>query len=131
MMYLRFVVADLDKDSGKELGIFHAMGRLRNSGQLHDFEDEHYEFIREWFNKHLEKPARFTASKPPYYRKQQKAISWFRDTAREHLDKVRELVVILQNHGIVVETLITDRVGYVVYEDKYQIVAEPFTGESY
>ena len=111
-------MSDLDRDSGKELGIFHAIGLLRDSGQLYDFEAEHEKFIREWFQAHLEKPLRFTASKPRYYRKQNRAISWFKDSAHTHLDKARELVAILQNHGIVVESLITDRVGYVVYEDE-------------
>jgi hypothetical protein len=44
---------------------------------------------------------------------------------------VRELVGILQNHGVLVQTLTTDGVGYVVYEDDFQIVAEPFAGERY
>ena len=37
------------------------------------------------------------------------------------------MVVILQSHGINVSILKTERVGYVVYEDEFQIVAEPFT----
>jgi hypothetical protein len=44
---------------------------------------------------------------------------------------VRELVGILQNHGVVVQTLTSDRVGYVVYEDDFQTVAAPFAGERY
>ena len=53
------------------------------------------------------------------------AISCFKDNAKDHLAHIRDLVAILQNHGIVVRMLKTDRVGYVVYEDEYQIVAEP------
>lgn len=30
-------------------------------------------------------------------------------------------------HGIEVEVLHTERPGYVVYEDEYQVAAEPFT----
>jgi hypothetical protein len=74
----------------------------------------------------LEVPTRFTASKPPFYRKKNKAISWFKDTAHEHLARVRELVAILEHHGISVRMLKTNRVGYIVYEDEFQIVAEPF-----
>lgn len=33
----------------------------------------------------------------------------------------------LENHGVAVRMLKADRVGYVVYEDDYQIVAEPFS----
>ena len=47
---------------------------------------------------------------------------------RQHIDRgwIRGLVAILQNHGIPVRMLKADRVGYVVYEDEYQVVAEPF-----
>lgn len=130
-MYLRFVVADIDEDSGKELGIFHAVGKLRADGSLSYHEEEQHDLIRQWFNENLEKPARFTASKPPFYRKKSKAISWFKDSAHEHLDRARTLVAILHNHGVSVRMLKTERVGYVVYEDEYQIVAELFTGEKY
>jgi len=74
---------------------------------------------------------RVTASKPPFYRKPNKAISWFKDTAKDHLAHIRDLVGILQNHGIAVQMLKTETVGYVVYEDEYQIVAEPFADETY
>jgi len=126
-MYLRFVIADIDEDSGRELGLFHAVGKLRRSGTLLRDEEARHDIIREWFNKHLEKPTRFTASKPPYYRKQSKAISWFKDTAHQHLSHARALVAILENHGVSVRMLKTRRVGYVVYEDEFQIVAEPFS----
>jgi hypothetical protein len=130
-MYLRFVVAHIDEDSGRELGVFHAVRNLRDNGLLHRYEEEQHDVIRQWFNENLEKPTRFTASKPPFYRKQPKAISWFKDGAHEHIARVRELVGILRHHGVSVQMLTTDRVGYVVYEDEYQIVAEPFLKETY
>jgi hypothetical protein len=129
--YLRFVVADVHGDSGRELGVFQAVFQLQDQGKLHLHEEELLDVTRRWFNKNLEKPKRFTASKPPFYRKPNKAISWFKDTARDHLTHVRDLVGILENHGISVQMLKTDRVGYVVYEDEYQIVAEPFASETY
>ncbi len=128
--YLRFVVPDIHRDSGKELGVFHAVLRLRELGKLNVHEGELHDSTRLWFNEHLEKPTRFTASKPPHYRKANKAISWFKDTATAHIAHIRDLVGILENHGIAVQMLKTDRVGYVVYENEFQIVAEPF-GDSY
>ncbi len=130
-MYLRIAFDEIDDDSGHELGVFHAVGYLREEGKLHSYEEAQHDAIRAWFNENLEKPSRFTASKPPFYRKPNKAISWFKDTAHEHLGYLRELVGILQNHGVLVQTLTTDRVGYVVCEDDFQIVAEPFAGERY
>jgi hypothetical protein len=125
--YVRFVVADIHKNSGKGLGVFHAVLRLRERGELYAHEKELHDLTRQWFNEHLEKPTRFTASKPPHYRKPNKAISWFKDSATEHISHIRDLVGILENHGINVQMLTTDRVGYVVYEDEFQIVAEPFS----
>jgi hypothetical protein len=130
-MYLRFATPDIDDDSQKELGVFQAAYRLRGCGELYAYEEDHLDAVRTWFNNNLEKPTRFTSSKPPFYRKQSKAISWFKDTAPEHLNQVRQLVGILKNHGIEVRMLTAERVGYVAYEDEYQIVAEPFSGERY
>jgi hypothetical protein len=125
-MYLRFVVADIDEDSERALGVFHAVRYLRDAGKLYPYEEDQHDMVRWWFNKNLGKPTRFTASKPPFYRKKNKAICWFKHTASEHLARVRELAAILDNHGVPVRTLKAKRVGYVVYEDEYQIVAEPF-----
>ena len=50
----------------------------------------------------------------------------FRDTAQEHIARIREMVAILESHGVSVRMLKTDRVGYVVYEDEHQVVASHF-----
>jgi len=36
------------------------------------------------------------------------------------------MAAILENNGVFIRTLKAKKVGYVVYEDEYQIVAEPF-----
>ena len=125
-MYLRFVVADIDEDSERALGVFHAVWNLRDAGKLYPHDEEQHDSIRWWFDDNLETPTRFTASKPPFYRKKSKAISWFKDSATEHLARMRELVAILETHGVPVRMLKAQRVGYVVYEDEHQAVAEPF-----
>jgi len=102
-------------------------GNLRDAGKLYAHEEEHHDSVRWWFHENLEKPTRFTASKPPFYRKKSRAISWFKVSATEHLARVRELVAILETHGVPVRMLKAQRVGYVVYEDEYQVVAEPFS----
>jgi hypothetical protein len=125
-MYLRFVVAKKDQPSVRELGIFQAFLHLRNGGELYPYEEEQLDLIRRWFNEHLERPTRFSASKPPFYRKPHRAICWFKDSAREHLDWAWWMAAILENHQIPVKMLKAERVGYVVYEDENQIVAQPF-----
>lgn len=126
-MYLRFVVPEIDQDSERALGVFHAVWNLRDSGKLYAFEEDHHDEVRWWFSAHLERPTRFTAAKAPLYRKKRRALSWFKDSATEHIARIRELIWILENHGVYVHSLKTERVGYVVYEDEHQIVAEPFS----
>jgi hypothetical protein len=125
-MYIRFVVSERDADSGRDMGVFQAIYDLRDFGKLYPYEEAHVDQLRQWFNDHLEKPDRFTTSKPPYHRKQNRAISWFKDSAHEHVRRVRELSAVLENHGVAVRMIKSERVGYIVYEDEHQVVAEPF-----
>ena len=125
-MYLRFVVAEIDRDSERALGVFHAVWNLRDAGMLYSYEQDQHDRVRGWFNRYLEIPRRFTAAKAPFYRKQSRALCWFKDTAVVHIAQIRELVAILENHSVFVRLLKARRVGYVVYEDEYQIAAEPF-----
>jgi hypothetical protein len=127
LVYVRFAVAQKHEKSLSGIGIFQALYRLRDEGKLYPYEEEHFRTVSEWFNKHLETPTRFTVAKPPYYRKQSKAISWFRDTAHEHIAYIREMAAILENHGVPVRMIKAERVGYVVYEDEHRVVAEPFS----
>lgn len=108
------------------MGGFHAAGQFRDSGLLSHAEETLLQEIRDWFNINLEKPSRFTSAKPPYYRKRQNGISWFKDSANEHIGKMHEMVALLKHHDVPVRLIKTRRPGYVVYEDKFQIVAVPF-----
>jgi hypothetical protein len=74
----------------------------------------------------LERPRKFTSAKPPYYRKRQNGLSWFKDSAPEHIRKMREMSALLEHHDIRVRMIKTTRPGYVVYEDEFQVVAVPF-----
>jgi hypothetical protein len=47
--------------------------------------------------------------------------------ATDHIGLAREVVELLRQHDVVVETILTDRPGFLVYEDDFQIVAEPFS----
>ncbi len=126
-MYIRFVTWQIDAESQRSRGILQVAFQLRDLERLDQLQEAHLEELRRWFDVNLEKPSRFTASKPPYYRKSSKAISWFKDTATEHISKMREIAAILESHGQAVRMLKAERVGYVVYEDEWQIVAEPFS----
>ena len=103
-----------------------ALSRENKTLDKKTYEEDQHDIVRLWFNTNLECPTRFTAAKAPFWRKKNRALSWFKDTAFDHIAQIRGLVAILENHAVHVYTLKAQRVGYVVYEDEYQIVAEPF-----
>lgn len=51
-MYIRFIIHEKDEDSGRNLGIFHAAGNLRDSGTLDPYDQTRLEEIRDWFKLH-------------------------------------------------------------------------------
>jgi hypothetical protein len=126
-MFLRFVSTDVHRESQQELGVFHAAGRLRDSGSLSKDEENVLKEIRDWFSKNLKRPTRFTSAKPPYYRKRQDGISWFKDSARDHISKMHEMALLLRHHDVPIRMIKTNKPGYVVYEDEYQVIAVPFS----
>jgi len=123
-VYVRFVIHANDEDSGRRQGLFQAMSDLEASEVLLEYEQSQYDALYEWFRKNLKKPRSFTRSSKPHAKKV--ALSWFKHTATEHIAKMHEVVHILRAHGVAVEILRTERPGYVVYEDQYQVTAEPF-----
>jgi hypothetical protein len=120
------VTGEIDEDSAHEVGVFQAAFRLRREGKLFEHEEALLRETLDWFDEHLEKPDRLTTSKPPHYRKTNRAISWFKSTAKEHISKLREIIAILENHQVSTRMIKTGRPGYIVYEDEFQIAAEPF-----
>jgi hypothetical protein len=123
-MFIRFVINNYDPDSGKRQGLFQAMSDLESAGKLLPYEQQIYDEIYDWFRHNLKKPRSLSKSAKPHAKNV--AISWFKDTAKEHIDKIRSLVTILNSHGIVTDMIRSERPGYVVYEDEYQVAAEPF-----
>ncbi len=84
--------------------------------------------ILTWFDRNLEKPARFNRSKSKgFYRRRTRGITWFKDTATEHLARMRQVNAILEKYGHSVTMLSESRVGYLIFEDAFQVVAEPFS----
>ncbi len=126
-MLVRFTVLRRNACSQVEDGLFQAAHALRASGALAPAEEALVADVFRWFGARLPRPRRFARSTRPHA--QAKAVCWFRDTAAEHLARMEDLVAILRTHGQVVQRLTTDRPGYVVYEDAYQVVSEPFRGE--
>jgi len=130
-MFLRFITAEVHEESHQELGVFQAAYRLRNRNLLSNTEKEILREIHNWFDKNLKKPTRLTTAKPPYYRKRQNGISWFKSSAREHIRKIQEMVALLKRHDVPVTMIKASRPGYIVYEDDFQVVAVPFADSKF
>lgn len=123
-MYIRFVTSEIHPDSGRRVGVIHALYYLRDDGELLPWEHDRAIEIMRWLDDNLERPQSFNRSSRP--NRLEKALSWFKDTASDHIAAMREVAAIVESHAVPVSVLTTDRPGFVTYEDDYQIVAEPF-----
>ena len=103
------------------------MFRLWRGGHLTPAEEAWWAEVRSWFNLKLEKPERFARS-----RRRGAAsagISWFKESAVRHIARAREVASLLAEHHIASRMVRTDKPGYIVYEDEFQVTAEPFRTE--
>jgi hypothetical protein len=125
--YLRFIVSSRHPDSGVASGLFTLAYALRDARETSLSDREALASQLLWFSKNLPIPKRFnrTASKG-YYRKNTKGIASFRDDAQEHLSRMHELKRLVEGSGYVVRIVQEDRIGYIVYRDDAQVIAEPF-----
>jgi hypothetical protein len=105
------------------MGLFTAMGILRRKNTLIEYEIDLYENTLRWFEKNLTVPKVLAGSN---FHNRPTAVSWFKDTATEHIGRMRQLAQILESHDIAVKQLSTTRPGKIEYEDQYQIAAIPF-----
>src|SRR3989442_11665710 len=110
MRYLRFVIPHKHLSSGVREGLFQVAGRLAKQGRLSQDEQRRLDDLREWFGTYLPKPERFSRSQNAAH-KNTRGIAWFKDTANEHLKRMRELAALLEEQGIIVEAIDTDRPG--------------------
>ena len=126
-MYVRFVINEIDESTGVERGIIQAMFRLWRSGALSTHEETWWADIRSWLNLDLDEPDRLARSRRPGAHAC--AISWFKASATTHIARAREVCALLAQHDIASKMLTSDRPGYIVYEDEFQVAAEPFRSE--
>jgi len=118
--YVRFVIGRKDEDSQVEQGIFQAAARAIEWQQIAGSDAAELNKLREWFGDNLKKPESFGRNTLRL------GICWFKTDASEHISRIWQMVQILERNGIYVKKVRTDRPGYVVYEDEWQLVAEPF-----
>jgi hypothetical protein len=118
--FVRFVVDRKDEDSHVEQGIFQAAASALEWQRIKGPDADKLNELRAWFSENLEKPNSFGRGKLSL------GICWFKTGSPEHLSRIYEMVHVLERNGICVKKIKTDKPGYVVYEDEWQLVAEPF-----
>jgi hypothetical protein len=127
MPFLRFVVTGLHPESGVEDGLFGPAYKLRDDPALAETERNTLSDTLTWFETNLKTPARFNRTRSKgYYRRDTRGIAWFRDTAGDCLTRMHVLKRLIESHGNAVAVIYETHVGYIVYEDEAQVVAEPF-----
>jgi hypothetical protein len=118
--YVRFVIGRKDEDSHVEQGIFQAAAQATEWQSVTGSDADELNELRGWFSEDLEKPTSFGRDKLRL------GICWFKTGATEHISRIWDMVRILERNGIYVKKIKTDKPGYVIYEDEWQLVAEPF-----
>lgn len=127
MGFVRFVLPHNHPDSGLPEGVFRAAYRLRDAIPAGSRQRAALDGLVRWLDKNLPTPSRFNRTKSKgYYHRKTRGISWLKESATEHIARMQELANILGEHGYGVTMIRETRVGYVVYEDECQVVAEPF-----
>ena len=127
MHYLRFVLIAKHPDSGLNEGLFRLAYKLIKDPDFDVTDRPVLQEVMGWFDQHLLVPSRFNrSSSKGYFRRATRGISWFRDTSGECIARMFALKRILEEHGHTVTLIREERIGYVVYEDEHQVVAEPF-----
>jgi hypothetical protein len=124
-VYLRFTTQFINADNKTQTGIFHAAEFLRDHPSTLVEDEKKLWDLYEWFKKHLDVPKHFHAETKTYGW-EGKSLSWFKDSAKEHIIRIREIIIILEKYDLVVERIGTKSPGRIVYEDEFQISAIPF-----
>jgi hypothetical protein len=125
-VYLRFVVPARHAVSQEPTGLFSAVWDLEARGALTPWQAAWWRETVAWFGRTLPEPTSAARSRRP--NAPNRAIFWFKASAREHIARMREVAALLEQHDVRAEVLQSARPGYVVYEDEFQVAAEPFRG---
>ena len=122
--FIRFEVEEAHEDSLQPTGIFQVLPKLEDSGTLARREARELHDMQLWFARHLPVPSRWSRSRRA--NAAPRAICWFRREALASFPHLDRLICVIAKHGFPVRRVLTNRPGYVVYEDDFQIAAEPF-----
>jgi len=96
-----------------------AINDLRENDEVAPYHMEELERHVGWMRMHLKSPSCLKEDG------NERALSWFHPRAKEPIRRIRIMVEILREYGVVIDQITTNNPGHVVYEDGWQIVAKP------
>ena len=120
-MFIRFVSGEMDDNSRVSAGLFCAVSQLEWIDDLPQYEFGLVAELERWFDSDLPSPVEHLPRDLSYER----AVCWFKPTAREHLARAWELVTILERNDVLIWTIKSRTTGRVYYEDDVQVFAVP------
>ena len=123
-MYIRFITQFMNEDKELETGIFHALRYIAEHPLTQEEDAKNLKALNRWFNGNLDRPDKF--SNASRHNPVPISLSWFKDSAKEHITKVYEFTEILERYHLVIERVISKNPGYIIYEDEHQVSAIPF-----
>jgi hypothetical protein len=124
-MFIRFIVKYFNRQAKREeTGIFRAADYVRDFSAIGAAEKKNLQKLIEWFDENLPVPEFY--DDPAKRSEEQHTYFWFKDDAREFLDRMNALTAILEENGIKVERLTAaETPGKLIFEDECQIAIVP------
>ncbi len=120
-MYVRFKTSFVDNYHEHRYGVFQAASFLLHSEIMCPYEKLWLDELWLWFCCNLSVPSVYSQKKV-----NNDVICWFKPTAKEHLQKMYEMTIILGQYGLAISQARCRKPGYIVYEDDDQVAVIPF-----
>jgi hypothetical protein len=128
MPFLRYESPDRDSETGQPIGLLKlAYDLLRCDWLSGDVHAELHAHVM-WMEAHVPAPTRFARKRNAYHRNHH-GVTWAKSEATDMVARLHAIAAIVERHWRPVQLVATSRPGYVVFEDDWQVVAEPFHGE--
>src|SRR6266550_64229 len=121
-MFIRFVCGEIDEDSHVSAGLFCAAFDLIKDEKLSDHDYAELADLMRWFRLNLQGTFEHRLRKPWRARR---SICWFKSDACEHVKRAWLMMNILERNDVFMRMIKSRSVGFVIYEDEAQVLAQP------
>jgi hypothetical protein len=121
-VYIRFVCFRLVEGQRQRLGLFQALDEARDCDFAPAWALRQIGETYGWFKENLAVPDHFEKT---WGGRGRPGLSWFKPIASEHIKHMHQLKLAVEECGLHVEILTTRDPGSIIWQDKYQLVADP------